>query len=291
MKIVYKILLVLGLIIGICGALAYDAFYSAPTRYTVRYETLTSQAIPEQMDDISILFFSDLEYNHFMDETRLAKLVRTINSLSPDIVIFGGDVFDTEPNPITGTVIEEVTNGLKEIKAPLGKFAVLGDNDEVDLSTRAQVREILYNADFELLENQSISLRNEGSQAIYLVGLNNKVTGYLNVSQAFANVSRSAYTIVVSHTPDTANLVPTDTTKYFLAGHSHGGQANWYFGSLYTPEGASQYLLGKHKIEEAFTLDITNGVGTTIKDVRFLANAEVVLYRLEHEAPLEEIAN
>ncbi|MBP3892181.1 MAG: metallophosphoesterase [Solobacterium sp.] len=284
MKIVIRILLVLALILGITGALAYDAFYSAPTRFTVRYETLASTAIPEQMDDISILFFSDLDYNRFMKEERFAKLIRVINGLSPDVVIFGGDIFDQDAQPVTEEVYNQVVSGLKSIQAPLGKFAVLGDLDEVNLVTKNQSKNILYEADFEVLENQSISLRNEGSQAIYLVGLDNEITGYLNVSQAYQNVSRAGYTITVCHTPDTADDVPTDTTKYFLAGHSHGGQANWYFGSLYLPEkGASNYLLGKHRIDEAFTLDITNGVGTTIKDVRFLANAEVVLYRLVHQ--------
>lgn len=288
MKVIYKILIVLALIVGIVGALTYDAFYSAPTRYTVRYETLTSAAIPEQMDGISILFFSDLDYNKFMNEERLEKLVHTINGLSPDIVIFGGDIFDQDPNIITNETREEVIRHFKDITAPLGKFAVLGDLDEADNSMRTFIRYILYESDFEVLENKSVSLRNEGSQAIYLVGLENELTGYLNVSQAFANVSRNAYTIAVCHTPDTADDVPSDTTKYFLAGHSHGGQANWYFGSLYTPPGAMNYLMGKHTIDGAFTLDITNGVGTTIQDVRFLSSAEVVLYRLEHQEVIEE---
>jgi predicted MPP superfamily phosphohydrolase len=42
------------------------------------------------------------------------------------------------------------------------------------------------------------------------------------------------------------------------------------------------FFRGKHDIKGLFTLDITNGVGTTEQDVRFLANAEVVLYRLKH---------
>ena len=70
-------------------------------------------------------------------------------------------------------------------------------------------------------------------------------------------------------------------TNLFLTGHSHGGQIYWLFGAYYTPAGAEQYFRGKSEVSNSFTLDITNGVGTTGKDVRFLANAEIVSYKLK----------
>ena len=282
MKIWQKIILVLILVLTITGALTYDAFYSAPSRFNIRHETLSSVYIPEQMDGVTILFFSDLDYNNFMDQERMQKLVNEINELSADIVIFGGDIFDTMARPINVVTLNTVASLLQEIKAPLGKFAVFGDTDRASEQRAANVADVLYRGDFEVLNNTSINLRNTGSGSITLVGLDNGVNGTTDINAAYANVSRSSYVITVCHTPDTADLVPADTTRYFLAGHSHGGQVFWYFDSLYKPKMAEHYFRGRHTVGGTFTVDITNGVGTTIKDVRFLANAEIVLYRLEH---------
>ncbi len=283
MKIWHKILLVFSLTLLLASALAYDAFYSAPSRFTIRHETLSSIYIPEQLDGVKILYFSDLDYNNFMDEQRLAKLVRTMNELSPDVVIFGGDLFDQDARPVNPRSMSTLAGMLKQIEAPLGKFAVLGDIDERSEERLANVRTVLYDADFEVLKNQSLNLHNTGTDTVVLVGLDNSLTGYADINAAYANVSRTSYTIAICHTPDTADYVPSDLTKYFLAGHSHGGQVYWFFGSLLEPEMAEKYLRGKHTINGLYTVDVTNGVGTTIKDVRFLANAEIVLYRLEHK--------
>lgn len=282
MKVLEKILLILCILCLMAGAMAYDAFYAAPKRFTPRYETLSSEAIPAQLDDVTILFFSDLDYNRFMNSERLEKLVTAVNNLSPDVIIFGGDLFDADTGPVSEQTIQDVTDGLRRMEAPLGKFAVFGDTDHMNDTMLGFARRILYDADFELLDNTSIPLRNTGSQSITLVGIDNGLNGNLSTRRAYANVSPGTYAITVCHTPDTADRVPPDLTDYFLAGHSHGGQIFYGFGAYYMPEQAVNYLRGKHTISGAFTLDISSGVGTTGEDVRFLANAEVVLYRLKH---------
>ncbi len=277
-----KIVLILAAIALLISLSAYDAFYSAPSRITVRYETLQSIYIPDQLDDVQILFFSDLKYGTYMDQERTQKVIDHINDLAPDAVIFGGDLFEDTVEGQSEEDLTFLTEELKQIEAPLGKFAVLGDTDCVTQERQDAVRAVLYDADFEVLDNTSIRLHNSGSQAITLVGLQNLVNGSPDVDSAFANVSPTSYSLVVCHTPDEAGNVPTDRTNYFLAGHSLGGQAYWGLGALYTPAGAEMYLRGRHTISDAFTLDITTGVGTTMADVRFLADAELVVYTLKH---------
>ncbi len=288
MKILTKILLLLGIILLLASSMMYDAYYAAPKRITPRYVTLSSESIPAQLDEVTILFFSDLNYHHFFNRQRLGLLVEKINALSPDVVIFGGDLFDQRPGKLDDAVQNELAEGLRSIKAPLGKFAVLGDFDHLTTSRRKVVENVLYDADFELLNNTSVMLRNTGSQSVTLIGIDSGLRGNPNISSAYANISRNSYTITVCHTPDTADQVPADLTDYFLAGHSLGGQVFYGFGSLYAPEMAVNYLRGRHTINASFTLDITSGVGTTEEDIRFLSNAEVVLYRLRSETPAGE---
>ena len=283
MKIWKKILIVLGVLLLSAGIMAWDAFYSAPSRFNIRYETLSSIYIPGQLDDVSILFFTDLDYGPFMDEARLRKLVDTINGLAPDVVVFGGDLTDQSVKTISAPARRVLTENLAAINAPLGKFAVYGDNDCISQQKTTATAEILYAADFEILTNASVKLRNTGSESVALVGIGNGINVYQDISAAYANVPRTAYVITVCHTPDTAARVPVDITKYFLAGHSLGGQVYWFFNSLYKPAMTDVYFRGKYTVSGTFTLDVSSGTGTTGRDVRFLSNAEVVLYRLEHK--------
>ena len=284
MKIWQKIAIVSCLLLSIIGILSYDSFHSAPSRFSIRYEDISSIYIPNQLNEARILFFSDLHYGSFMDKNRCQKLVDSINGLAPDVVVFGGDLLDHSILRVEESTYNELKDLLQSINAPLGKFAVLGDYDCQSEEKKQTVINLLKDAEFELLENRSIKIRNTGSESISLTGLANGLNDQQDINSAFSNVSRTTYNIVVCHTPDSANNVPTDLTKYFLAGHSLGGQAYWLFGALYTPAYAENYFRGKHEINSTFTLDITNGVGTIEKDVRFLSNAEIVLYRLQHKS-------
>ena len=75
MKIWQKILIVLSLLVFFCGVLLYDAFYTAPQRFVIRTETISSLYIPVSMDNVDILFFSDLDYGQFMDEVAIQRLM------------------------------------------------------------------------------------------------------------------------------------------------------------------------------------------------------------------------
>lgn len=285
MKIWQKILIVLTLLVFLIGGLYYDTFYVAPTRFTIRYETISSEKIPAQLNDINVLFFSDVHYNNFMTPERFQKVIQLINSTSPDIVVFVGDLFD-HPSVLVPTeeTIATLTAQLKEIKAPLGKFAVLGNHDLESGSTKDLISSVLANADFEIITNRSILIRNKGSEAIGLVGLDSQLLGSPDISGAFANVSPNSFNIVVSHTPDIADSLPADQVDLQVSGHSHGGQVYFpVFGAFYTAPYAEVYNKGKYKIEDKFTLDVMNGVGTTKADIRFLSDPEVVIYRLQRK--------
>ena len=283
-----RIVILLCIIVSIIIFLMVDARFIAPRRFTVRHETLSSAKIPEQLDGMKILYFSDLEYGTFMDEKRCASLVETINSAAADVVVFGGDLFDYHAE-ITEEMGAQLQPLFASIEAPLGKFAVLGDNDHSSDEVLSLTRNILETAGFEILDNRSILLHNRGSQAITLVGLDNGLNGKQDIEQAYSTVSRTNYVITVCHTPDTFTVLPGDITDYFLAGHSHGGQTYYFFGAGYTPAMANEYIRGKHVINLGdFTMDITNGVGTNNIDVRFMCNAEVVVYTLrKNEVPVK----
>lgn len=280
MSLTKKLLIALAALLIVFAIIYYDTVSISSTRYITRVENLSSSEIPPDMDDKTILFFSDLEYGTFMDENRLEKVISRINSQSNDVVIFGGDLFD-ENAKIDESYQDILVNALSSIDAPLGKFAVLGDNDTKDEETLKLVENILFQSGFEILNNRSIHISNYSNESIQLVGLSDGINTELNAEEAYANVSVDAFTITICHTPDSALQVPVDKTDYFLAGHSHGGQVYYLFGSTYSPEKTESFFRGKQSVKDDFTIDITNGIGTTGKDMRFLADAEIVTYKLK----------
>lgn len=264
-----------------------DSFFVAPDRFITRHVTIDNEQIPEQLDNMNILFFSDLKYGIYMNEERLNKLVDTINASGADVVLFGGDIYGDSVT-VDDHSTSLITKAFSNIQAKYGKFAVYGDIDGASDVMKSTVNAIYDASDFEVIQNTSFQIHKNGSQFITVVGLDNGIDGTKDIDGAYSNVSKDSYVMTLCHTPDTVNEVPKDLTDYFLAGHSLGGQANFIFTSFYEPACATQYLRGKHLIDNTFTLDITNGTGTVNQDVRLFTPAEVVVYTLKMTQKKEE---
>lgn len=275
------------LLMALCtaGIFFYSIFISVE-RLTVDYNTITSTKIPNELHDVKVAFISDLLYNGAMDKERLTGMIQTINDVKPDVVIFGGDVFNLPltyfPNDVTK---QEVSQLLKDIEAPLGKFAVLGEQDNVDEKVREVVKDVLYTSDFELINNNSVRIRNGSNASITLIGLDSLVNGTIDLESAFSNVSADEYNILVAHCPDTVQLegLPKANIDLIFAGHSHTAQIYIpLLGSLSSEEGAKYYNHGKHTINN-LTLHVTNGMGTSTMDMRLFSPPQMLVYRLQHE--------
>lgn len=60
--------------------------------------------------------------------------------------------------------IDYITNKLSKMYVPLGKFCVLGEKDDANSDV---VRSILNQAQFEILENETILLTNKKRKALH----------------------------------------------------------------------------------------------------------------------------
>lgn len=267
------------------GVFFYSIFISVE-RLTIDYNTISSSKIPSELQNVKIAFISDLQYNRFMNKERLHAMVKTINECKPDVVIFGGDIFDLPltyvPNDATK---QEVSQLLKEIEAPLGKFAVLGEQDNVDEGVRSMVMDALIDSDFELLTNTSIRLRNGSDASITLIGVDSMINGSPDLTMAFSNVADDQFRILVTHCPDLiqSQTFVSSNVDLMLAGHSHAAQIYIpLIGSLSSDEGAASYNHGKHQIGNMI-LHITNGMGTTTMDMRLFSPPQMIVYRLKHQ--------
>ncbi|MGN1343553.1 MAG: metallophosphoesterase, partial [Traorella sp.] len=239
---------------------------------------LISTKIDESNTSLKIAFISDIHYNHYMNHDRLEYMIQKINDNQPDIIIFGGDLFD-DPTTygISDETRKELIELLKSLDADYGKFAVLGEEDHyVD-----DVEDILFEADFELLNNESILISKNESKAINLIGIDCLINGNPDIEAAFENVDSSNYTIVVTHAPDLTSQLPVNSIDLILSAHSHGGQVYLpIIGALYRPEGAQTYNYGTYYLNNT-TLIVSNGLGTTNEDFRLFSQPQCHMIRFE----------
>ena len=280
MKKFLKVLAVLFLIAALIIAFIFYGTTVSVRNVTIVNQTIESSKISEETSNLKIAFISDIHYNHFMNYERLENMIEKINANKPDIILFGGDLFDDPSTyPPTEESQQELITLLKSLQADLGKFAVLGEEDH-DPVVSDLVENLLYQADFELLTNEHLLITKNNATAVNLIGIDSQIGGNPDISLAFENVDTSAYTIVLTHAPDIVNELPLSNIDLVLAGHSHGGQiALPFIGALQKKEGASVYSNGEYTINQT-KLIVSNGLGTTESDIRIFADPQCHMIRL-----------
>ena len=270
------------LAICILTALAYVNAVSVNTKQlSLREETFLSGKIDEDTDGLLIAYFSDLDYGRFIDRDFLDKTIEKIALFQPDIILFGGDLFDISViDGISEEDLDYLASSLNSLKARFGKYAVYGDDD---LRVREKADYVYSNSGFKILDNRSQSVSIDRNSSISLIGIAPAVEGSPDPVSSFSGNSSAHYTIVLSHCPDLFDDLREYEYDYFLSGHSRGGQINLPLISLFgRPEGCRKYYFGKIT-RNGKTLDITNGIGRIETDARFLADAEVVFYTLRSQ--------
>lgn len=258
------------------------AYLVAPITLKIRHETIQSKQIPQSFDQVKIFIYSDVNYLEHDNAQMLIKVNEAIKAENPDIIIFLGDLMSNDSNNIDALSKQEITSLLQDQTAPLGKFAIMGDYDLLSDDKKHVITNIYENSNYDLIDNDLRYLHNHEQPSIKLVGLENSINGQENIDHILELVDEQAFTILVCHTPDTVTNVLTNTNiNLFLAGHSLGGQVNLpLLGTLMPKEQAKTYYKGQSKVNQ-LQIDVTNGVGVDQQNVRFLADAEVVVYTLK----------
>lgn len=267
-------------------SLGYCTYFYSTTitvkNLAIKSHLMTNSKIPDSLNNMKIGFISDLQFNHFMDQKRLESMVKKINSAKPDVLIFGGDLVDDPATyPLSDENKRALIDGLKQLEAPYGKFAVLGEKDH-DAAIEESISDIFFESDFEILNNQSIQLRKNGSEFINLVGIDSMIGGSSDINKALEGINTEVFTLVATHASDLVSSLPVNGIDLVVAGHSHGGQIHLPFiGPLERIEGSKKYDQGITTMNKT-TILVSNGLGTTQQDVRFFSSPQCHIIRLSN---------
>jgi uncharacterized protein len=184
---------------------------------TVERVGVSIAGLPEQWRGLKLVQLSDLHYDGVrLSEALLAQAIEASNQAEPDLVLLTGDLVTDNPAPI-----DELAKRLKRLQSRFGVYAILGNHDNRGLATRKAIIQGLQKADITVLWNQvAYPLGND----LALVGLADFWSKQFNPALVMAQVAESTPRIVLSHNPDTAEILQQWRVDLQLSGHTHGGQ-------------------------------------------------------------------
>lgn len=255
--------------------LAFWAFFVEPNRLVVRHETIQIDQWPRELDGLRIAVLSDIHAGgSFISEDKLRLIVERTNELQPEMIVIAGDYIagDGRRHPLKMSP-EVFAAILKDFRAPLGVYSVLGNHDW--WFDGGCVRRALEQSGMKVLDNEAVSIEARG-KPLWIVGFADLWTRPQRIVETLAQVPRNETAIGLAHNPDMFPRLP-QYVPLLIAGHTHGGQVSFPFiGSVVHPSDFGQRYARGHIIENNHHLFVTSGIGTSIIPVRFRVPPEIV---------------
>ena len=203
--------------------------------YRVRRETIYFPDLPEAFDGFAITQITDVHSGSFTDAAGVQKGLDLVNAQHSDVILFTGDLVNNKASEMDPWI-----SAFASLKAPMGKFSILGNHDYGDYTrwetaaakrdNLAHLKEVHRQIGFRLLLDESIMLTKNG-QSVALVGVENWGKGsfhkYGDLQKATATVPNNAFKILMSHDPSHWEAVTLDHPQHVhltLSGHTHGMQ-------------------------------------------------------------------
>lgn len=215
-------------------------------------------------------FVSDI---HVTERFCIEPLLEWIIGCQPDILFFGGDFADTRPQAL------RLFQAFRILRAPLGIYAVPGNNDIEAFGSSAALAEAMECFGGRLLVNESVQV---GPLAVG--GVDERKYGSPVGDGLFSG--RTGFRVLLSHYPS----IPTgDRPDLMLSGHTHGGQFNalgWTpyavgFERVGSRSDLAPILVSGFERIDGVRVLVSKGVGASRIPVRFGVRPEVHLLKFE----------
>jgi len=254
-----------------CAAVGYRNATAVPL---VRQAVVRLPGYPAAARPLRVVLFSDFHvHGPDMPPDRVSRIVDQINALHPDIDVaagdFVGDNWIGRKYPI-----DQAIAPLRGLKARLGVYAVLGNNDYG--AGASEVTRALQRAGVRVLADDAMSVG-----PLALGGRDGRLyprPGPVAAARAraYAAIDRtSGVKVLVAHRPDEFAPAPP-RIGLVLAGHTHCGQIVLpLVGALVTgSDNGRSYFCGVVR-KGSRTLIVTAGLGTIYVPLRFGASPDI----------------
>ncbi|MBC8414217.1 MAG: metallophosphoesterase [Nitrospira sp.] len=251
--------------------------YYEAKQIRVEHLTLKTDKLPAGTERIRIVQIADLHLGVIVGEKVLKKVIAMTEEAGPDLIVSTGDLLD-------GGVkhIGHMKSMLKNIKAPLGKFAVIGNHEFYGglSSTSGYIEEV----GFTLLRAEGQTIGNKlniagvdfigGETASY-----HRRTDQATERDILSALPDSLYTVLLKHKTE----VEGESLGLFdlqLSGHTHNGQI---FPMQLAVMCIFRHHTGFKRLAKGSAIYVSRGTGTAGPPIRFLAPPEITIIDIERE--------
>ncbi|MCK4881200.1 MAG: metallophosphoesterase [Bacteroidales bacterium] len=263
------------------------------TNLKVFREKVSIHSLPKSFEGLRIVQLSDIHLAGFYNQPGyIRRVVKIVNALEPDMVCFTGDMvhnFSEEVDPFTAI--------LNELKAPLGKYAVLGNHDygvyfnwdskKEESANLDRVKAQIRASGFDLLlnEHRTISLNGDSLEIIGVENWGKPPFPQLgDLHKAMSGANPDHIKILLSHDPSHWDLQVSqkENIDLTLSGHTHGMQFGIEIGKFrWSPsQWTYRHWAGLYR-ENGQQLYVNRGLGYTGFPGRVGIRPEITLITLQ----------
>ena len=261
----------------------FYAKYVGTKGLKVKEYRVCSEILTSNFSGIKIVHFSDLLYKSTVDRDDVEVLVNKINLLKPDIVVFTGNLVNTN-SKIDDVDSSYLIDELSKIQASIGKYAIYGEYDY----KYSDYQTVMIQSGFKIINNNYEEIYLNDNNPIYIVGLPSSIKENINLADSFKFYKEEdrRYTIVLVHEGNTIKYL--DESEYevdlILGGYSlNGSVVIPFYGGLFKDKYAYKY--SDEYYEKGITkIFISSGIGTKKYGYRFLNKPSINLYRLKAQS-------
>ncbi|MBA6156206.1 metallophosphoesterase [Tenacibaculum sp. S7007] len=215
------------------ASLLYGIFKGKYNYKVLKYQ-LEFDDLPEAFDGFTITQITDIHSGSFTDKEEIQYGVDLINEQKSDVILFTGDIVNNFAKEM-----DQWIPVFSQLKAPVGKYSILGNHDYGDYSKWKSeeakaanfeaIKEIHPKIGFDLLLNENRFIEKDG-QKIALIGVENWGKGFNqagDLKKASEGIEKGDFKVLMSHDPSHWEYkVKKDDFNYqlTLSGHTHGLQ-------------------------------------------------------------------
>lgn len=264
-----KILILMLIIIILIPFCLFQNKHLVITTYT--YE---SEKLGADLDGYRIVQISDLHNAEFGKENK--KLLETIRSCSPDIIVITGDLVDSNH-----TNVERAVAFVKEAVKIAPVYYVTGNHEYwLDPSENEQMMQGILAAGAYDLDDEAVCIE-KGDSSFMLIGLDDQHLSDETLKNLLQE-QKNELSIVLAHEPQYLQNYANAGADLVLTGHAHGGQIRLPFvGGIVAPDQGflPEYTSGKYNRTDTEMI-VSRGLGNSIIPVRLFNYPEVVCVEL-----------
>jgi len=231
---------------------------------------------------IRLLHLSDFHFSGVVPLSLIDEAIGIGLGLRPDLICITGD-FVTKLIPNRN----DYCKVLRKLSDAAPSFASLGNHDgghwvfpRGGFEDVTEISTLLADSGIQCLNNSS-QVVPVHLQRLLLTGLGDLWAQKFDVTRAFGGENANLHVprIVLSHNPDTKDLLVQNDWDLMLSGHTHGGQIELpFFGTPFAPIRDRRFVKGLHKWNKRL-IHVSKGVGSVF-GIRINCRPEVSLITL-----------